>query len=153
MLKLIVFIITMALAGPAVAGEWQLVGRDRDGMLALRVDAIDRGSENPHAWTLIVHPWPLGDGTDYTVNYVEFDCRTRDRFRFVTVRAFHRGRVANGLFDNFEWEDAYPGTWAEDALRLVCRQGRVNQRSILPEGDEHDIARSYIDRARAGDFR
>lgn len=153
MIKSIFAAAVLLFATPVAAQEWQIIGADRDGLLALQVDAINRDNPNtPLAWTLIAHPWPLGDGTDYTINFVEYDCETRDRFRFVTVRAFHRGRVPNGIFDNYEWEPAYPGTWAEDALRIVCRRAGINRRAIM-NYNEHDIADTYIEKARDGEYR
>lgn len=152
MIRSLIAAVALMVATPAAAQEWQVIGADRDGFLALQVDTINRDNPNaPYAWTLIAHPWPLGDGTDYTINYVEYDCQSRDRFRFVTVRAYHRGRVPNGVFDNFEWEPAYPGTWAETALRIVCRRAGINRRAIMNDS-EHDIADAYIDKARDGDF-
>lgn len=148
-------IITAAIlfATPVAAQEWQIMGADSEGLLALQVDTINRDNpNNPYAWVLIVHAWPLGDGTDYTINYVEYDCETRDRVRFVTARAYHRGRVSNGVFDNYDWEPVHSGTWGDDALRIVCRRAGINRRAIM-NYNEHDIADTYIEKARNGEYR
>lgn len=132
----------VALATPAAAQDWRLVGRG-DGMLAMDIDSINRDTEGrAFVRTLIVYEWPDSDGTDYLISYVEFDCWTADRWRNVTVSAFKNRRVENGVFDNYEWEPVYPGTLAEDAFKVACQRGPTRARSS--EDDPHVIADRYI---------
>ncbi len=135
----------VAISSSASAQVWQKVGETRETLMGMRTDTIDRTTpQRAFAHILLVNRWPDGDGNDYAIAYVEYDCWTADRYRNVTISAFKNRRVPNGVFDNFDWHAVYPGTLAEDAFKLACRQRPLNHIEDFVATDPHEIADGYI---------